>query len=573
MLSGRLSAFDKRAGIRGVKMKKLLNRTNGIRGLLLFLYIYIIVRVDFLIRDKLLTGFSKILLPVVIATLLYFVIPFIKKAGLKTENNPGYTSDELPQSPENKTKSKKLSYIKFIVCFVVILGWFLLWFAGVYPGNYSPDSLEQMAQVLNNSYNDWHPVLHTLISFTLPYKIFGTVSSIIICQLVEYSLALAYLYTTLDRYVKNKFRVYIPLVYICVNPATTFIMMFPWKDCLFAISRLVLVTFGFNIYMTGGAWLKKPVNFAVFVAIFCIAQISRHNSILFTLPFLVAVVFPWGGLKHGLKSRLRLISAVAIVLFMIKGPLYSALNVAAPGNRQEEIIGMPMSIIGAVTKHDPGVLDEEMKEFVYKVASPRQWELYITENGYNSVKWDSVDTAYINNAELLTVLKTAGKCIIRSPRIALKGMLLFTDFVWSVNVVSEDMCYPAKYGTPEVHGDRGGNIYRILKTHRDFNRFIVNSPLGYVFSLSVIELVLLIIMISKFTGLGSLKKLLYCRPLYIYNLGTFLLLSGRDYRFFYYTLAVAPVMIVFMLLDTEEPQLSDTEKKFDGFIKKLLGQS
>ena len=66
-------------------------------------------------------------------------------------------------------------------------------------GAFSPDSIDQLGQVISGKYNDHHPVLQTLFAFALPLKVTGKVEAIVIFQIIEFSGIFAYLaYTFLE---------------------------------------------------------------------------------------------------------------------------------------------------------------------------------------------------------------------------------------------------------------------------------------------------------------------------------------------------------------------------------------
>ena len=67
-----------------------------------------------------------------------------------------------------KTKDK---VVVFLITMFLTIGIMLIWISAYYPGSFSPDSIVQYGQALSGEYNDWHPVWHTIVFFTLPLKI------------------------------------------------------------------------------------------------------------------------------------------------------------------------------------------------------------------------------------------------------------------------------------------------------------------------------------------------------------------------------------------------------------------
>ena len=87
----------------------------------------------------------------------------------------------------DKKKVIKLAAIVFVVT-AILLG---LVFYARYPGIFYVDSEDQLGQVINSSYGDWHCFVHTFLAFTIPYKLLG-VCWIVPIQLLFYCIADAF---------------------------------------------------------------------------------------------------------------------------------------------------------------------------------------------------------------------------------------------------------------------------------------------------------------------------------------------------------------------------------------------
>lgn len=87
---------------------------------------------------------------------------------------------------------KNLKYI-FLFFSLITVGVLLIWYVGYFPGGWSPDSIKQYEQAVTNTYNDWHPIWHTLLFFKLPITIFGKTSSIILMQIFYFALLMGYM--------------------------------------------------------------------------------------------------------------------------------------------------------------------------------------------------------------------------------------------------------------------------------------------------------------------------------------------------------------------------------------------
>ena len=410
-------------------------------------------------------------------------------------------------------KKEKVLVAAVFAISIVYLG---LWFCYYYPGWFTGDSLGQLAEAESGIYTDWHPVLHTLLAFTIPLKITrGWMGSIVLFQIIWFSLSLAYMVKTLLRHGNTSFAL-IAFAFILFNPVTGAIMKQPWKDCSFSTLSIFMMAFALNIIFDKD-WIRKPINLVSLIVISVVATIVRHNALLFTIPLAIAII-------HYIKPKhLKIIYPVSVlVLFLlIKGPLYSALGVTDPGNRTVETMGLPMIIIGETVKESPELLDEDVLDFAYSIASKETWNEYYYSGDFNSIKFDGgIDTAPIEAAGRLGVLQIMLRCFAESPKYALKGLIDGTKMVYAI---SGNINWTPEFIPPKLLSP------------------IQSTPLRYV---------------VLYVGLGNLIVVLFALqrkngwlafPLLIHNFGTMLLLTGPDYRFFYLTYPIS-WMIIFHLI-------------------------
>jgi hypothetical protein len=95
----------------------------------------------------------------------------------------------------------------------------------------------------------------------------------------------------------------------------------------------------------------------------------------------------------------------------------------------------------------------------------------------------------------------------------------------------------------------------IIRSILEFYTFVVdNSILVYFRTCGVAILALITIMIIKMNLKSSKnrKKNLMVMPIFIYDFGTMLLLTGEDARFFFITFLLAPIEILFLMYEFYE---------------------
>lgn len=513
---------------------KLRSHIGGINGILLMVYAFLICLSGIWAKDTISLSYI-FTATVIIGVLCFLICPLILRFLAKVK----LTS---PVPVKDCSGRKKLC-----VClsfYFVTLLWFLIFYVIYYPGGFSPDSWEQYTQAITDEYNDWHPVLHTLLAFKLPLTLTGGwLGSVVLFQILVLSAVLSYSFCVIRKYAGMKFTV-ICMAFVLLNPQLQVIALYPWKDMAFTICTVLLLTFGLQIYLTKGEWVKRPVTAAVFVITIVCTTLIRHNGVLFTVPFALAV------LLCVTKKRGLILAVSAIVLFAgIKFPFYSMLNVEAPDQRQVETLGLPMTVIGTVVSQNPDALDEETREFAYRVAPKEVWEEKFHVGSYNSIKWHpDTNNNVIEEYGSVKVISMMLRCFKASPRQALRGLIKLTEGIYSITDSHCDTLIPFiednDYGI--AHTGNGG-----------FREICVGYLLGmyetlsYVFTyLGIMHLLLVASILAKckLNKPADWKRILFILPVFAYNFGTSLLLTGNDdiQRFFIYTFPVIPLLLLFI---------------------------
>ena len=445
------------------------------------------------------------------------------------------------RNPNSTEKKHKILF--FLVPFFALLVCYYIFYPGVL---HQSDCAVQFNQAYTNQYDDWHPALHTFIAYKIPLLLSGNkVGPIVFFQILELSLSIYYSLCSIDKYVNKKVSLIIMLFYT-FNPQIIYMAMYPVKDVAFAIGSILMVTFLFNIIFTKGEWITKKRNMIFLVLTISITTIITHNAILFTLPYLIAMCMYYKNKKQIIFSTF---SCVACIL-LIKGPFYSYLNVAKPTNRNTEVLGLPMSIIGQCVSKSPELLDKDVLEFAYKVAPKKIWESNYS-GGFNSVKWSSDNWEVVDEAGVKYVLNLMIKCFKESPRNALKG---FANTTCSVYSIVDDCDYTY---IPSLHTNEWNcGIIRYPQKFYYVYESVVSVLLPHLFIyIGSMHLILLTVFLTRKTMNCKefLKQFFIVLPVFSYDFGTMLLLSGvgDSARFFFYTFLVVPILVIILLKPKE----------------------
>lgn len=525
-------------------MKKIYRYLQGIPGIILILYVQLILSADIYL-SAILPGVKTwlyILVFVGAVLICPLLIRFFRKFSVRCQA---------------VLSTKKQKAIWFIVFFLVSAAVFGFYYAAEFPGSFSADSITQYRQTLTDQYDNWHPVLHTLLGFKLPLTLTGGwVGSIVLFQLIAFSFAAAYAAYTILRHSNIPYAA-ISLAFILISPATAVMSMYPWKDIPFAITALLAAAYAVNTYFTKGEWLKKRSHIVAVVTVLVLATVFRHNAVLFTLPMLIAMLLY-------LKRKAAIITAVCFVavIIVIEGPLYALLHVTRPDDRAEEMLGVPVATIGAVAARNPNALDDDIKEFIYSVAPAESWQNSVIGN-FNTVKFlPGTDYHKISEAGVPKVIGYMLRCFVKSPKEALTGFIAATDMVYTI---SGDDSYWSDV-KPGIVGNEYGIAYHGNTTAKGVVSFVsdrLNTFMKWIFwYIGAMNLLMITAALSrlKFNKKSEWKRILPVLSMLLYNFGTMLLLSGDDFRLFYYTFPVTPVLLLLIMREERKEPASTAQE-------------
>ncbi len=449
---------------------------------------------------------------------------------------------------QTELKVKRAVYLKLIkmALYAIPLVFFLLYYFAYYPGSFSADSLEQYGQAIANRYNDWHPVIQTLFTFKLPLMLTGGwIGSIVLFQICCLSATLGYTFNVILKYTNIRCAG-VSMLFVLMNPQTGYMAMYPWKDVSFAMGALLLLTYALQIYMSKGQWIASWRNTTLLIVATVLTTLFRHNGILFTAPLLFAILF-----FVSKKRAIFVCVGVLVLLVGVKVPLYAVLDVEKPEKRQIETLGFPMNIIGAAVTYAPDTLDEETKEFAYKIAPREVWEEKYRYGNYNYVKWDErTNNDVIEEYGAKKVISMMLGCFQNSKKVSITALVKMTEASYTVT----------DYYAPFITAGIGENDYGIVQGGNDklkevltdYGSFMVNHFRQVFLTLGIAHFLLILSVLCKckLNKLEGWKKIFFVIPIFCYNYGTTLLLTGTDdvARFMYYTFLLMPTMLVLIYL-------------------------
>lgn len=426
--------------------------------------------------------------------------------------------------------------------FVLTLSVMLVAQTAFFPGSFANDNIVQLQQVYAGRYNNWHPVLHTWLFFALPLKLVPQHWFIITLQLIWFSVAVSYfLYVLYTSRCPLWFMV-LAWFYTVLNPNSIDMMLHPLKDSAMNIFCLVLFSQLIRIYLSRGQWLKKPVHIAVFSLFAFLCSGMRHNAVLLIAPVFLFLFLFFRPVRRQISISAGLV--LALVLLWQNAVLPLA-NVRSPGQRDVELLGLPMTILCDIYVTEPDSLPLDAREFMDTLTAEENWNQYVLSD-FNSVKWyDTAVMDAVNEAGSGKVLGYAFSSSLRAPKTAMKAFANLTHLVWGLEntrgFIYGEMITQNPYGIEPQYND----TLKFFFT--SWRQFCNEGILKYAFTLLGPGILLLLFLAVSQLG-GNLHAVFLVLAPMAYHFGTMLLLSGPDFRFFqiHYVMLFPLICIILM---------------------------
>lgn len=449
---------------------------------------------------------------------------------------------------EEKPGKKRL-WLWFLFGFAVVFLWLMVYYYAYFPGSFDWDNLDQWWQIQNHQYDTWHPVFHTLI-IALFSKIVNHYGFAVFMQLLLYSLICGYLIYTMAKWRFPKWALFLTEFFLAANPQTHRILLFMWKDSMLTLFMLLFTVYLLNTCLSGGAWLKKKRNLAVWILVLISISMVRHNSILFTIPFLVMAILFFKEIRK--ESVISLVLMLAGMM-IIKYPVYDLVGASRPEQTYVETVGVPMTILCNIHEAAPESLSPEAAEFLSSIGPEKRWQIYEMGN-YNSFKFVTNANAVISETEPGELLKFTARTIGNAPGLSIQALYQVTRMVWDVRGDTQwhaDLEFQLReneWGFAYVENRAG-----MREVLNDFDEWVMDSPVDMLFSyngLHLLALILCTLFVFVKKGKGW-KAMTITLPLLAYSFGTMLLLCGPTYRFFHFNSVIFVPLCLLMFAEWE----------------------
>ena len=353
---------------------------------------------------------------------------------------------------------KKLPLLCFTLCVLVRIPFFLY----SYPGIMTPDSINQLEQVLGmKPYSNHHPWIHTMIiSFFYHLGTLFTdnrnlaLAFYTIFQILYMAFAFSYLLKVLLKYVKSTGLLFSLMLIYAFLPYHSVMAICIWKDIMFSATVLIFSSALFDLIMVQHKSKKEkdvitlkenfPCLVIYFMAgiFFCLLRSNGWYAFMLTLPFLLISFWKSKKLLYPLHLLL-----ILLVLFT-KGPVMNHFDVVQPDF--VESLSIPLQQVGRVIATGGELLPQE-QELLGKIMEcehiPALYREYISDPMKELVRAGNPRYLEKHKTEYFKLWLTLG---LRYPGIYLEAYIEQTKGFYSPSAV-----YPVAETDGIIDSDTG----------------------------------------------------------------------------------------------------------------------
>lgn len=244
----------------------------------------------------------------------------------------------------------------FLCCLLCWLPYYLY----QYPGIMTPDSINQLEQILGVvPFSNHHPWVHTLV-FGLFYRIGYALTKNMVIAVSVYTFfqmcllagSVAYFISTLRAHKIRPFVLLIIMAFYALIPYHAVFSVTVWKDIPFAAAVLLFSCAIFRLSIRNSVCAGNLLVFMISGVMICLFRSNGWYAFLLALPFLLF------GFRKKAKAVYPPLFAALLLAVIVKYPVMNAFHVRQPDFI--ESVSIPMQQITAVICNDRYLSGEEL---------------------------------------------------------------------------------------------------------------------------------------------------------------------------------------------------------------------
>ena len=295
--------------------------------------------------------------------------------------------------------NKRKTYSPLRTFFICLLVFFVIdsaiLFLCCYPGSLTPDSIDEIGQILSGNYSNHHPFYYTILIYpfiTIGINLFHDINTGValfnLFQILILSTAFSYSISTLQHIGISKKSTFIISIALLLLPYNLIFSFTIWKDVLFGACFLIFIVTLYRYFSNIRPYKYSPYSQILLIIISGIAICLFRSNALLAIAITVLVFFLIFKRKY-LKLGIVFIFII-VISFILKRPVLQQLDI-----RQTDLIeslSIPSQQIVNTLKNKKEQISEEDLSLINNLANTDD-----LINAYNPILHDPVKNVIRDN--------------------------------------------------------------------------------------------------------------------------------------------------------------------------------
>ena len=455
---------------------------------------------------------------------------------------------------DEKLTRKDYVYIFLYIMFIMSVAVFIY-----YPINFTTDMNEQYRQVMSGEYSDWHPIIHTIFFYRIPTLFIESEFMCSLFQMIFIDLILLYFCYFLNKYGFSKKSIIFIISLFILNPSFDFMAISPLKDVAFSYCLFIVTLFFIDIYMSDGRWLKRKLNFFLFLLASFGITFFRHNGIFSFLVMMIVLIM---GYKNIRKKSLCIFFIILSLRFVFIPIVYNIKGIRKTNVTISEMVCVMLNQMLYIYDNGGKITNSQMKQLDYFQDLEKVSEYY-NPYDYNKIKYPMdyhLKYSYRINTEPKKFFTLYKDMVMSNKKLAIKSYAYTMYCMYHIGLDTttnnRDLYFIAYSGNDYSDVQEGFFAYKISISNWFFSIFLVTVSTGLFY---IIFSLLYCLLYSKNKFKEKIKLILPYVPVLSNFLLMMFLLPGKETRFIYSNILCAYPLIILLILLNKRMNKSSKE--------------
>jgi hypothetical protein len=205
-----------------------------------------------------------------------------------------------------------------------------------WPGVLSNDSFDLWGQAVSGKFNDWQSAFYSIVLFLL-IRIIKSPAFVLMIQIIVSALIVAWGLKLYRDFGVPQAVLWLISILFALSPANNMMLITLWKDIPYAFAFLLFTIYLLKIFLTDGKWVDNTKHWLLLGLVGFLIAILRQNGGPVVLISLLIIPFIY---RRYFKKFLGSLLVMVSLFILMKGPIYTTLNVDKSGGSQVNVFFM-----------------------------------------------------------------------------------------------------------------------------------------------------------------------------------------------------------------------------------------